>query len=335
MISTPPNDDSERTTKKSDVEIAPKESPVEPIVKADQFLDQLDQAIEITGHRNLTANAHSPWQIFQAILAMRRDCQLKLGNGKVNAIEWLSTTEPQFYDEPWLLLTPDGAKFHPYTKPYFFEGHPGQFLALLSESDLPPDHELHVEGKIMKLSDVIHNLMQEVDASGELTWVLWGLQHYLDPSATWTNRNNQTWSIERLVQIEMKAPIIGAPCGGTTRLFALTRARDKYLKTGGQLRGVWGQADQRINQFMEHAHSLQNADGSFSAEYFRGQKQTDYVNERIRTTGDVMEFLSIALPDARLDEPWVRQAVSMLSLELIRHQHTNIDCGPLFHSSML
>ena len=83
--------------------------------KPDQFLDMLNRAIEVTGNRCLTANAHSPWQIFQSILAMRRDCQLRLGDTKVNAIEWLSTTEPRFDNQPWMLLTPDGAKL-PYRR---------------------------------------------------------------------------------------------------------------------------------------------------------------------------------------------------------------------------
>ena len=31
----------------------------------DQFLETLDRAIEITSKRTLTANSHSPWQIFR------------------------------------------------------------------------------------------------------------------------------------------------------------------------------------------------------------------------------------------------------------------------------
>jgi hypothetical protein len=300
--------------------------------QTDPFTELLDRAIEITSKRTLTANAHSPWQIFHNILAMRQDTVLRLGDQKVNAIEWLSKNEPQFDNQPWLLLTKHGAKFHPYTRIYAFEGHPSQFLALLSHSNLPMDYQFHVQGKVVTLNDLVNNSMKEVNTAEEVTWVLWALQHFLKPDAVWVNQLNETWSIERLVQMEANAPVVGAPCGGNHRLFALTRARDKYLASGGQLRGVWYLADQKIKQHIEIARSLQNPDGSFSNEFYKGPGNTTDVNKRFNTTGHTMEFLSIGLPKERLNETWVRNAVWMLSRELIINRDTKIDCGPLFHS---
>ncbi|MEI8016565.1 MAG: hypothetical protein WCH39_00130 [Schlesneria sp.] len=300
--------------------------------QTDPFTELLDRAIEITSKRTLTANAHSPWQIFHNILALRQDTVLRLGDQKVNAIEWLATTEPQFDKQPWLLLTKHGAKFHSYTRIYAFEGHPSQFLALLSHSNLPMDYQFHVQGKVVTLNDLVNNSMKEVNTAEEVTWVLWALQHFLKPDAVWVNQLNETWSIERLVQMETSAPVVGAPCGGNHRLFALTRARDKYLASGGQLRGVWYLADQKIKQHIEIARSLQNPDGSFSNEFYKGPGHTTDVNKRFNTSGHTMEFLSASLPKERLSETWVRNAVWMLSRELIINRDTKIDCGPLFHS---
>ena len=300
--------------------------------QTDPFTELLDRAIEITSKRTLTANAHSPWQIFHCILAMRQDTVLRLGDQKVNAIEWIAKNEPQFDNQPWLLLTKHGAKFHPYTRIYAFEGHPSQFLALLSHSNLPMDYQFRVQGKVVTLNDLVNNSMKEVNTAEEVTWVLWALQHFLKPDAVWVNQLNETWSIERLVQMETTAPVVGAPCGGNHRLFALTRARDKYLESGGQLRGVWYLADQKIKQHIEIARSLQNPDGSFSNEFYKGPGHTTDVNKRFNTTGHTMEFLSAALPKERLNETWVRNAVWMLSRELILNRDTKIDCGPLFHS---
>lgn len=300
--------------------------------QSDQFVQLIDRAIEITSKRTLVANSHSPWQIFHCILALRHDTVLRLGDKKVNAIQWLSTSEPQFDNQPWMLLTNHGAKFHPYTRIYAFEGHPSQFLALLSHSNLPLDHQFHVQGKVVTLNDVVNNTMKEVNTNEEVTWVLWALQHFLQPDATWVNQLNEPWSIERLVQIETAQPVVGAPCGGNHRLYALTRARDKYVKNGGRLRGVWLQADQKIRQHIEIARSLQNSDGSFSSEFYKGPGYTPDVNKRFNTTGHTMEFLSASLPKERLNEPWVRNAVWVLSRELIVQRDAQIDCGPLFHS---
>lgn len=209
---------------------------------------------------------------------------------------------------------------------------PLSFLRLLSQSNLPTDYQFHVQGKVVTLNDLVNNTMKEVNTKEEVTWVLWALQHFLSSDASWTNQLNETWSIERLVQMESNAPVVGAPCGGNHRLFALTRARDKYLASGGRLRGAWFQADQKIKQHIELARSLQNGDGSFSSDSYKGPGHTNDVNKRFNTTGHTMEFLSISLPKERLNEPWVRNAIWMLSRELIIHRDTKIDCGPLFHS---
>ena len=298
----------------------------------DPLLEQLDQAIEVTSKRYLKANVHSPWQIFHGILAMKRDFQLKLGDEKVNALQWIATSEPRFDNQPLLLKTAHGGKFHSFTRPWAFEGHPSQFLALMSQSDLPPDYSFKVGNEQITVADMVQNTMKEVNSKEEVTWVLWALQHHLKPNAQWVNQFGEPWSIEKLVQIETVAPVNGAACGGNHRLFALTRTRDKHLKLGGKLDGVWAQADLKIRQHVELARQLQNSDGSFSSKFYEAPGITNDLNVRFNTTGHTMEFLSIGLSDKRLNEPWVRNAVSLLSRELVQFRQREIDCGPLYHS---
>ena len=298
----------------------------------DPLLTELDRAIELTSKRLLTANSHSPWQIFHGILAMKRDFQLKLGDAKVNAIEWIATSEPQFDKQPLLLKTAHGAKFHPYTRMYAFEGHPAQFMALMTQSNLPTDYKFKIGGEQFSVTDFINSIMKEVNSKEEVTWVLWTLQHYLRSDVQWTNQFNEPWSIEKLVQLESAAPVNGAACGGNHRLFALTRTRDKHLLRGGRLDGVWAQADLKIRQHVELARQLQNTDGSFSAKFYEAPGVTNDVNKRFNTTGHTMEFLSIGVPPHRLNEQWLRNAASMLSRELVYNAQRPIDCGPLYHT---
>jgi hypothetical protein len=56
------------------------------------------------------------------------------------------------------------------------------------------------------------------------------------------------------------------------------------------------------------------------------------MNTRFNTTGHTLEFLSIGLPDARLNEPWVRNAANILSKELIDNRRAQANPGPLYHS---
>ena len=314
--------------------VAPTNRTATPLTtpQLDPLLEQLNQAIEVTGNRYLKANEHSPWQIFHGILALKRDFQLKLGEEKVNAIDWIATSEPRFDNQPLLLKTAHGGKFHPFTRPWAFEGHPSQFLALMSQSDLPPDFSFKVGNERITVADMVQNTMKEVNSKEEVTWVLWALQHHLQPNAQWVNQFGEPWSIEKLVQIETAAPVNGAACGGNHRLFALTRTRDKHLKLGGKLDGIWAQADYKIRQHVELARQLQNSDGSFSSKFYESPGVTNDLNGRFNTTGHTMEFLSIGLPDHRLNEPWVRNAVSLLSRELVQYRQRLIDCGPLYHS---
>jgi len=298
----------------------------------DPLITQIDEAIRVNGQRYLTANYHSPWQIFHGVLAYRQDFQLKLGEEKVSAIEWIATANPRFDNQPLFMKTQHGAKFHPFTRPMAFEGHPSQTLALLSESHLPVDYKFKTDQGEVTIGDLLNGTMMEVNTSGELTWVLWALINYIKVDAQWTNQWGQPWSMEALVQHEVRVNTPFGPCGGNHNLFALTRARDKYLASGKTLRGPWLEADQKIKQYVEYARRMQNSDGSFSKEFYKGPGYTQDMNQRFNTTGHTMEFLSIGLPQERLQEQWVRNAVHVLSQELITHKKASVDCGPLYHS---
>jgi hypothetical protein len=174
--------------------------------------------------------------------------------------------------------------------------------------------------------------MMNVNNQEEVTWVLWSLTHYLKTDATWVNKHGQQWSIEQLVQVESQANVHNAACGGNHGLFALARARDKYLKGGEQLRGAWLQADMKVKRYAGIAQQLQNRDGSFSANSYNGPEFSNDINTRLNTTGHTLEFLAASLPAARLREPWVQSAVQVLSRDLIQHKNMPVDCGPLYHS---
>lgn len=299
---------------------------------ADPFLEQLELAISVTSRRYLTANTHSPWQIFHGILALKKDFLLKVDDQKVSAIEWIATSNPKWDNEPWLQVTEFGGRFHKFTRAYAFEGHPSQSLALLSQSNLPPSFVFKAGDREITIHDIIRNTMMEVNDKEEITWVLWALNNYLKPEARWQNKTGEPWSIERLVQIQVDANVNNGACGGNHGLFALARARDKAARGGKQLRGAWLQADHKVKQYLEFARVLQNSDGSFSANFYEGPEFSKDLNSRLNTTGHTLEFVVNGLPTERLNEQWVRNAVWRLSKDLADNRHQQADCGPLYHS---
>ncbi|HEY3964592.1 MAG TPA: hypothetical protein VGM05_08600, partial [Planctomycetaceae bacterium] len=238
----------------------------------DAFTDLVERAIRVTGQRRLTAGVHTPWQVVHGILAQRWDLMmLKKENPKeeISGIEWI-TSGVYFDGMPLWEATPYGGRGHPFTRPYAFEGHPTQFLGYMSMANIPLEYEVKTPTKIITIKDIIHDAKMQVHAGVEITWTLWALAHYEEPDAQWFNAAGEPWSIERLVKMQVDEPVTSGACGGCHGLFALAYARNMYLSTKKPLRGVWFEADQKIKRYIAEARALQNADGSFSTDHFKG-----------------------------------------------------------------
>jgi len=309
---------------------ADQQKPVDPLDA------QIDMAIELTSRRQLTAGVHTPWQIMHGVLALRHDFRLKKSHDSqpdetIKAIDWMGSGA--MHDGLTLFeRTQFGGQARPFTVPYAFEGHVNQFFGLFTMSDLPTDHKFKAGPDEVSIADMIENAKMEVAEGPEITWTLWALSHYLPTDAEWRNKLGEVWSIERLVRMQTRQSVISAPCGGTHGLFALAYSRNKHLVSGGKLRGVWLESDQKLQRFIEEARVLQNRDGSFSTEYFRGRGQSDEFNKRIAHSGHMLEWLMMALPQSRLKEQWVRYGLSRLANDLIENRKTAAECGPLYHS---
>ncbi len=346
LFSNPPTTTSKPLTQKPDsldsqqiFEPAPQPpiiaEPVDPLLKL------VNEAIEVSSRRYLTPDGqrpHTPWQILHGMLAYRQDYVLKMADGrKVNGLEWISSGV-SYQGESLFQKTPYGGRAHPFIQAYWFEGHPTQFMAYLTMCRLPLKHEFKTAtGEIVTVGDIINNAKMEVVRPAvnqpiESTWTLWALAHYLEPDAQWTNKKGEPWSIEELVRLEVKNTVYDGPCGGTHSLFATAYARNSHLQSRRPLRGVWLEADQKVQRFIAEARSLQNGDGSFSIHFFKGPGASNDFNTRITSSGHMVEWLMVALPQSRLSEPWIQNGVRRLAQDLIDHRNTNAECGPLYHA---
>lgn len=292
----------------------------------------INDAVSITSRRYLTADVHTPWQIMHGLLALRQEYKIKVDGEKVSALNWL--TERRFYKgQPIIEHTAHGGRFHTFTEPYAFEGHPNQFLAISTMSELPVDFAFKTTaGGQVTIQDMINNAKADVNDREEITWTLWALSRYLPVDTEWFSAAGEPWSIERLVQIQTYANPVDAACGGTHGLFALSLARNSYLATGKPLRGIWLEADQKIKRFVAKSKSLQNEDGTFSTEYFKGPGESSDFGKRIATSGHILEFLMVAAQDDQLQQEWMQKAVFAVANDLVENRKEAADCGPLYHA---
>ncbi len=305
-------------------------------VPVDPLLKLIDEAIDVSGRRYLTPDGgrpHTPWQIIHGLLAYRQDYLLKLADGrKVNGLDWISSGVT-YQGESLFQKTPYGGRAHPFIQAYWFEGHPTQFMAYLTMSRLPLTHPFKTAtGETITVADIVNNAKMDVNRQEEMTWTLWALAHYLEPDSQWINKKGEPWSIEELVRLEVQNTIYDGPCGGTHSLFATAYARNSYLQTKRPLRGIWLEADQKIERFTAEARSLQNSDGSFSIHFFKGSGYSNDFNTRITSSGHMIEWLMVALRQSRLSEPWIQNGIRCLAQDLITNRHMNAECGPLYHA---
>ncbi len=323
-------------------EPVPRTAPAAPGAEAnDPLLQLVDRAILQNSRRYLdvtpgSSQQNSPWQIMHGVLAYRQNFQLKIneaaGPRKISAIQYISD-EATYRNEHWFEATPYGGRAHPFNVPYWFEGHVNQFLAILTMSNLPLNHQFKVAGgKVITMADMVRHAQMTTSGNVEISWTLWFLTHYLDPDAEWTNMHGQKWSLATLAEIQTADGVLDSPCGGTHGLFALSYARNSYLQKHGELRGPWVAAHQKIEQYIQHARNVQNQDGSFSTKFYRQKEFSFDFAERIRASGHMLEWLMMGLPASRLNEPWVQAAVRSLATDLTTTVNQSIDPGPLYHA---
>ncbi|MEZ6047512.1 MAG: hypothetical protein R3C11_18420 [Planctomycetaceae bacterium] len=194
--------------------------PAEPqkVVHSDPLLNKVEEAIDLSRRRFLTSNIHTPWQIMHGILAFREKYELNKDDkstDKINGIEFISN-DPTFHGEHWFLKTPYGGKAHPFTVPYAFEGHPNQFPAIMTMTDLPLKHTFKTAEGEITMEDIVKNAQMEINSNEGLTWTLWFLTHYLPSDTEWKNARGENWSIERLVQTQNRVIVEKQPVVGVT-----------------------------------------------------------------------------------------------------------------------
>ena len=318
---------------------SPNKVPIRPASGAilesnDPLVKLVYETREITRQRLLNTTDHTPWQMMHGLLGLRQDFLINHNGQTINGLEWMQTG-PMFKNEPWFQKTSHGGRAHPFNHPYWFEGHINQSLAILAMCNLPLDTQFGTPQGPITMRDMLKNAQMTANAKEEVTWTLWALATYLPSDAEWINEKGERWSIERLVLLETGKQVGGptSPCGGTHGLFALARARNVYMKTGKPLRGVWAQADQKIQKYIRTIQSQLNKDGSLSSNFFRGRDYKQDFDKRMASMGHLLEFLMVALPQERLKEPWVRKAIEATANDLKNNRKAYVSCSPLYHAT--
>ena len=316
------------------------ERPMPPEIQqsSDPLVKLVWEARESSRRRLLTTDEHTPWQLMHGLLGLRQDFVVKHNGRIINGLEWIQSgptfkDEPPFQeDQPWFQKTKYGGRAHPYLRPYLFEGHISQFAAILASCRLPLNAQFGTPDGPITMQDLITNAQMTANEKEEVSWTLSALSRYLPPDANWVNGKGEEWSIERLVKVEVGKTLDG-PCGGTCGLIALAVARNEYQRSGKPVEGVWLEAEQKVRRYMQTARMQQNPNGTLSSKYFRGREYNQGFDERLTSSGALLQFLMMAASDEQLKEDWLRRAVEATANDLMDNRKASVSCAPLFETT--
>lgn len=288
----------------------------------------MERVLQYFYDRPEIATGRSNWGMMHALMVYGVDTKVVVGRKKFSAIAWIAGNnncrgQRLLTNDPSGILAKSGAGL---------QGHQGQFLAVLGMCNVPLDYPLHAGNVKYTVRDLLEAEKRACKTGEELTFTLIGLSHYIDTDSTWMADDGTQWDFQRLLEEELKQPIVGAACGGTHRLMGYSHALRKRRAEGKPVEGHWKRAEVYTKDFIDYAYSLQNRDGSMSTKWFEGRADNGDVDRKIQTTGHIVEWLLTLTPDDQLQNPRLIRAVNFLSRSLGADLRHDWSIGPKGHA---
>jgi hypothetical protein len=295
---------------------------------------RMASAIEQARRRDLlTTNGF--WTVFHGILGLGPSIALldpDTGQ-RVNALDYIAGGA----EVRGLRFVPTRDGLDVETRPGTFvsQGHQDQFVAEMVQWGLSPAKKFVVDGRDYTFLDFLRHSKMRASVRGnqELEWAIVIIGQHFGTDITWTNGKGEQVHFEDLLRKEVERPMDTAACGGTHRLFGLTWVYHLHLQKGGKTEGIWKDVADHLAKHKALARMFQNADGSFSTDFFRGKGQAPDMQLRLNTTGHIFEWLALALSDDELKQPWVRDAANALALMCLEIQQSPMEGGTLYHAA--
>jgi hypothetical protein len=300
---------------------------------------RVELAIKNVRARDLLTT-HGFWTVFHGILGLgpRHALLTDPATGKkVNAVDYICAGNPVRGME--FIPTDYGLDVRTAVGELVFlaQGHQDQFIAEMTQWGMPLDRPFIVQGKTYHFRDFVNHCRMRAslkpDADGkksELSWTVLVIGQYDGPDAEWTNKDGERLRLKDLLRYELGEPMRTAACGGTHRLFDLSWVYHLHLKRGGKVEGVWKEVADNAARYQALARKYQHPDGSFSTDFFNGPGDVPDPQRRLNTSGHILEWLSLALTDAQLRQPWVEEAANRVAMMIL--EANEMEGATLYHA---
>lgn len=292
---------------------------------------RISHVVHMVEERELRSDEHTPWVIMHAAIAFKSDAMVFDAEAReeVEAIEFLLTRAK--HDGELLFRVVDGAPALP--RDPAVEHHVNQYLMMLALADVSPGRTVFADaGDRYRVSDLIHAAKRGFEDGQEVGWTLVALSTYVSFHDQWAAANRQTYTITNVLSRGIERDPRDEAEGGTHHLFGVAYAFRRYALEHDDLAGVWRGARAYLS---EHAHMVRRSqldDGAFSAGLLKERKEPDSPSDLVFSTGHTLEWLTFALSEDELREPWVKRAVVRLCEEIEQHPLDAFSDGGIYHA---
>ena len=275
--------------------------------------DRVRRTLVYHHRRPLNTRENSATELMHACLAFGCDTEVyrttSAGQKKINGIACLCWNYSCAGHQP-LVLCQDRIAGR---IGYGCQEHPSQLLAVLALSCVEASYLVRVGEEVRTVADLVESEKLGCRSGTDQSLRLIGLAHYVDGGSTWKNSLGEEWSVERIVRDELAQPIVTAAGGGTHRLMGLSYALNRRLQRGQPIDGQFLRAKKLVDDYHDHALTIQNSDGSWGPRLLAAKGASRNQATQLRSTGYVLDWLVLSLPEERLEDPRVVRAVAYLN----------------------
>ncbi len=285
----------------------------------------------------MSVERNAAWQVLHGIIAYGYDLPLAVNGERKLALQYLLDGGELngwiLYPGTKLANGRTGVRAHVEAGGYRSQGHVDQWLAILSQVDVPLDAKVVVAGKEHSIADWIDQSLLDVPNNPleEYSWTLISTVYYRPEVDRWTAIDGTEIDLETLVEFEAEQDINQSACGGSHRLMSLARAlayaRNKKLED----RPAYQLAKQTLDKAIATMKRYQNSDGSLSANYWERPGASADLGLMISATGHQIEVAAYALPEDQIQSEWLERAVVRFCQMLEATKDQPVEAGGLYH----
>jgi hypothetical protein len=279
--------------------------------------DQVRQQLDAQQKQTFNTRQNSATEILSVCLAFGCNSEVSLEGAEGRRINGITCLCWNYPCEGFELL--GSYKNHAAARiGYGYQEHPGEFLAMLAMSRVADSYPIRVNGKKGKVTDLVEAEKLDVRAGSDFSLKLIGLGYYV-AEPEWKNDLGETWSIARMIDDELDKPAATVSDGGSNRLLGVSYAVARHAKGGRPMEGAFLRARNYIDQCQDYALRQQNSDGSWGPYLLAATGGSSDAASELRSTGCILEWLALSLPEEKLTDPRLVSAVESV-LRLVGSQ---------------